>query len=119
MRDIATWGLFRTVILYLEMAEQAARKQRSGKYCRKVCRWIPYTWDGEIRLILEFPLGFSVAKGSAGAKNGDFCRGIRDYLYEGVQECNQGACRGCGGCFRQGLLYWFDDARCGGGGNAG
>jgi len=31
------------ISLYLEMPEQVGRTQRSGKYCRTVCRWIPCT----------------------------------------------------------------------------
>ena len=84
MGDNAPWGLFWGVILYLEMAEHAGRTPRWGKYCKKVYIWMPCTWNGEIPLISEFPLGFSVASRGAGAKNGDFCRGIRDYCYEGV-----------------------------------
>jgi hypothetical protein len=35
---------------------------------------------GEIPLIFDLPMGLSVAKPGAGAKSGDFCRGIRDYF---------------------------------------
>jgi len=72
LRDVALWGLFWAVILYLEMAEQAGRTQRSGKYCKKACRWIQCTWNGEIPSIFEFRAGFSDASPGAGAKNGDF-----------------------------------------------
>ena len=39
---------------------------------RKVCRWILCAWNGEIASIIEFPVGFSVVKASAGAIRGDF-----------------------------------------------
>jgi len=42
--------------------------------------------NGEIRLILELSLGFSVAKAGAGATNGDLWRGTRDYFWQGVVE---------------------------------
>jgi len=80
LRNSALWGLFRGLSLYLEMPEQVGRTQRSGKYCRKVSRWILCTCSGEIALIFDLPLGFSVAKAGAGATNGDFCRGIGDYF---------------------------------------
>jgi len=80
LQHSALWGLFWAPSLYLEMSEQVGRTQRSGEYCKKVCRWILRTCKGEIVLIFELPLGFSVAKAGAGAKNGDFCRGIRDYF---------------------------------------
>jgi len=58
----AVWGLFWDLSLYLDIPEQVGRNQRSGKYSKKVCRWIPCTWNGEILSIFELPLGFSVAK---------------------------------------------------------
>ena len=80
MRDSALWGLFWALSLYLEMPEQLGRTQRSGGYCTKVSKWIPRSWNGEIPLIFELPLGFSVAKAGDGAKIGDFWKGITDYF---------------------------------------
>src|SRR5271155_4589782 len=71
---------FRALILYLERPEQVGRTQRSEKYCKTVSRWTSCTWNGESPLTFELPMGFSVAKAGAGAKNGDFWRGIRDYF---------------------------------------
>ena len=72
MRTFAAGGVFWVLSLYLEMLEQIGRTQRSGKYCRNVSRWIPCTWKGDIRTIFELPVGVSVAKVVAGAKNGIF-----------------------------------------------
>jgi hypothetical protein len=47
-----------------------------------VSRWIPGTWNGEIPSIFELPLGFSVAKAVAGAKNGDFWTEMQSYFYQ-------------------------------------
>jgi hypothetical protein len=54
------------------MPEPGARTQGPGKYCRRVRRWIRWTWNAEILWIIELPVGFSVAKAGAGAKNGIF-----------------------------------------------
>jgi hypothetical protein len=43
-------------------------------------RWILYTWDAEIPCIIELPLGLSVAKAGAGAKNGILYRDARFFL---------------------------------------
>ena len=80
LRDSAPWGLFRGLSLYLDMPEQVGRTQRWGGYYKTVSRWILGTSNGEIPLIFELPLGFSVANAGAGPKNGDFCRGIREYF---------------------------------------
>src|SRR5277367_3258756 len=59
------------------MPEQGGGTQRTGKYCKKVSRWISCTQNGEIPSIFELSLGFSVAKAGAGAKNGDFVEELK------------------------------------------
>ena len=44
--------LFWDLILYLEMSEQAGRTQRFGKYCRRVLKWILYTWNRRFSQLL-------------------------------------------------------------------
>ena len=73
---------------------RTGRKDRMiEEYCRKASRWIPCTWNGEIPLILELPLGFSVAKAGAGAKNGDFWRGHPHWCLH--RSFDHGSCCGC------------------------
>jgi hypothetical protein len=43
------WGLFQ----YLEIPEQGAGTQGRGKYCRKVPKWILWTWKDEILAIID------------------------------------------------------------------
>ena len=77
MRDYVLWRLFWGLSLYLEMPEQGGGTQRTGKYCKKVSRWISCTQNGEIPSIFELSLGFSVAKAGAGTKNGDFVEELK------------------------------------------
>jgi hypothetical protein len=59
------------------MPELSARTLGPGKCCRSIRRWVPTTWNGESTLIVELPVGFSVANADGGAKNrifGHRCR---------------------------------------------
>jgi hypothetical protein len=54
------------------MPEQGATTQGPGKYCKMLCRWIFRTWNTDIPLIVELPVGFLVANTGASDKNGIF-----------------------------------------------
>jgi len=72
-----------------------------------VSKWILCTWNGEIPLIFELPLGFSVVEELEIISS----RESRDVIVVWVEVK--------GGCFHQWLPLWFDHASCGGGGDAG
>jgi hypothetical protein len=66
------------------MPELGAGTQGPGKCCRKMSRWIPRTWNGEIPPIIELPPVFSVEIAVAGTKNGCFWIEMQGSLCQGT-----------------------------------